>query len=62
MVTGAVAADVLGFIAGFHLLRWCNVAFVLLVPHQLGFFYADGTFARLSKAVWWARSRSGSGC
>ena len=40
MVTGAVAADVLGFIAGFDLLRWCNVAFVLLLPHQLGFFYA----------------------
>lgn len=61
MVVGAVAADVLGFIAGFHLLRWCNVAFVLLLPHQLGFFYADGTFARLSKAVWWAMVAVGLG-
>jgi hypothetical protein len=61
MIAGAVAADWLGFIGGFHLLRWCNVAFVLLLPHQLGFFYADGTFARVSKAVWWAMIAIGLG-
>jgi hypothetical protein len=61
MVAGAVAADVLGFIVGWHLIRWCNVAFVLLLPHQLGFFYADGTFARVSKRVWWAMAVGGFG-
>jgi acyltransferase-like protein len=53
MVAGAVLADGLGFIGGISGLRWCNVAFVLLFPHQLGFFYADGTFGRVSKAVYW---------
>jgi hypothetical protein len=53
MVAGAVLADGLGFIGGISALRWCNVAFVLLFPHQLGFFYADGTFGRVSKAMYW---------
>jgi fucose 4-O-acetylase-like acetyltransferase len=61
MVAGAVAADVAGFLLGFHLLRWCNVAFVLLLPHQLGFFYADGTFDRLPKRVFWAMVAAGLG-
>jgi hypothetical protein len=53
MVAGAIAADAIGFIGGVSPVRWCNVAFVLLFPHQLGFFYADGTFARLSKSLFW---------
>ncbi len=61
MVAGAVTADVLGFIVGIHILRWCNVAFVLLFPHQLGFFYGDGTFARLPKRVFWAMVVGGLG-
>jgi Acyltransferase family len=61
MAAGAVAADVIGFIGGWHLIRWCNVAFVLLFPHQLGFFYGDGTFAELSKRVWWAMVAGGFG-
>jgi hypothetical protein len=61
MAAGAVVADVLGFIVGWHLVRWCNVAFVLLFPHQLGFFYADGTFARVAKRVWWAMVFGGLG-
>ncbi|HEX6845026.1 MAG TPA: acyltransferase [Actinomycetota bacterium] len=54
MAGGAVAADVLGFPFGLGLARWANVAFVLLLPHQLGFFYADGTLARLPRRVFWA--------
>jgi hypothetical protein len=53
MTVGTVAADWIGFIGGISPIRWCNVAFVLLLPHQLGFFYADGTFARVSKALFW---------
>lgn len=49
MFIGAVVADIVGFVGGVSLARWANVAFVLLLPHQLGFFYADGTFARLRK-------------
>src|SRR5262245_26319914 len=53
MVAGAAVADVIGFQLGVSWVRWANVAFVLLLPHQLGFFYADGTFARLPKRVFW---------
>ena len=49
MIGGAVAADVTGFILGHSAFRWFNVAFVLLLPHQLGFFYGDGTAQRLPK-------------
>jgi peptidoglycan/LPS O-acetylase OafA/YrhL len=48
MVVGAVAADALGFVGGISEVRWANVAFVWLLPHQLGFFYADGRITRLS--------------
>ena len=54
MVVGAVAVDVVGFGAGLHHVRYLNVAFVLLLPHQLGHFYADGTFGRLPRAAFWA--------
>ncbi len=42
MLVGAVASDALGFAAGVPGARWANVAFVWLLPHQLGFFYAEG--------------------
>jgi hypothetical protein len=61
MIAGAVAADVAGFIVGIHLVRWLNVAFVLLLPHQLGFFYGDGTVERLSRKVFWAMVGVGLG-
>lgn len=61
MVAGAVTADVIGFQGGVSVVRWCNVAFVLLLPHQLGFFYADGTFARLPRRAFWAMTLAGLG-
>jgi hypothetical protein len=50
MVAGAIAVDVIGFGFGHSGVRWFNVAFVLLLPHQLGFFYADG---RMPAQPWW---------
>ena len=49
MVVGAIAADAVGFITPFEEARWANVAFVWLLPHQLGFFYADDRIQRLSR-------------
>jgi hypothetical protein len=34
--------------------RWLNVAFVLLLPHQLGHAYADGTLAAWPRRRAWA--------
>jgi fucose 4-O-acetylase-like acetyltransferase len=61
MVVGAAIADWIGFIGGVSWVRWANVAFVLLLPHQLGFFYADGTLPRLSRRVFWAMVVAGLG-
>jgi fucose 4-O-acetylase-like acetyltransferase len=49
MVAGALATDALGFIGGVSQARWANVAFVWLLPHQLGFFYADGRLPSMSR-------------
>lgn len=49
MVLGAILADAIGFIGGVGEARWANVAFVWLLPHQLGFFYADGRMTRLPR-------------
>ena len=53
MVVGAVVADVVGFVGGVHRVRWFNVIFVLLLPHQLGHFLGDGSFVRLPRRVFW---------
>ncbi|MGH9157719.1 MAG: acyltransferase family protein [Acidimicrobiales bacterium] len=45
MVAGAVVTDAVAFVGGHPGVRWFNVAFVLLLPHQLGHFYGDGTMA-----------------
>jgi fucose 4-O-acetylase-like acetyltransferase len=46
MGLGTVAVDVLAFGWSHPGLRWFNVAFVLLLPHQLGHFYGDGRMLR----------------
>jgi fucose 4-O-acetylase-like acetyltransferase len=61
MVVGAVVVDLVGFGADLHLFGYLNVAFVLLLPHQLGHFYADGTFVRLPRKVFWAMVVAGLG-
>jgi hypothetical protein len=59
MLVGAVAADAIGFITPFEEARWANVAFVWLLPHQLGFFYADGPIAALSRRRLWLMAVGG---
>ncbi|HET8525144.1 MAG TPA: acyltransferase [Actinomycetota bacterium] len=61
MVAGAIGVDVIGFGAGLHPVRYLNVALVLLLPHQLGHFYADGTFGRLPRVAFWAMVAVGLG-
>ncbi|MGH7541614.1 MAG: acyltransferase family protein, partial [Gemmatimonadota bacterium] len=45
MAFGAALVDLVAFSTGAWAWRWLNVAFVLLLPHQLGHAYADGTFS-----------------
>ena len=54
MIVGAVVVDVIAFGFDLWILRWLNVAFVLLFAHQMGHRYADGAFARAPKGVYWA--------
>lgn len=42
LTAGAIAVDVAAFGYGHPALRWANVPFVLLLPHQLGHLYGDG--------------------
>jgi hypothetical protein len=51
MVAGTIASDALGFAAGLKGFRYLNVIFVMFLPHQLGFFYADGRLKRLSRSA-----------
>lgn len=60
-VAGAVVVDLVGFGTGQRWVRFFNVPFVLLLPHQLGYFYADGTLARLPRRVFWAMAGGGLG-
>jgi fucose 4-O-acetylase-like acetyltransferase len=52
MILGTFAADYAGFVLGRPGLRWFNVGFVLLFPHQVGHFYADGSFVGLPRRVY----------
>jgi fucose 4-O-acetylase-like acetyltransferase len=54
MVLGAVLADGIGFMGGHPVMRWANVAFVLLFPHQLGHAYGDGSMLRWPRQAFWA--------
>jgi fucose 4-O-acetylase-like acetyltransferase len=59
MITGAFAADSVGFILGHPGVRWLNVAFVLLLPHQLGHFYADGSLPAQPRRTFWLMAAAG---
>ena len=61
MVVGTIVVDVVGFGADLNRLRYLNIVFVLLLPHQLGHFYADGTFERLPRRAFWAMVLVGLG-
>ncbi len=61
LFAGAVAADWIGFVGGHPLARWCNVAFVLLFPHQLGHAYGDGSMLRWPRKAFWGMIALGLG-
>jgi fucose 4-O-acetylase-like acetyltransferase len=60
-VAGAVAADLVGFIGGQSGVRYLNVIFVLLFPHQLGHFYGDGSAQRWRRPALVAMAAVGLG-
>lgn len=47
-----ITVDTLRFAGGLEGLGWANFFFVWLLIHQLGFFYADGTFDRVPKSTY----------
>lgn len=54
MLIGAVSTDLVGIFGGHPGMRFGNVVFVLFLPHQLGYFYADGSIRRWPRSVaWW---------
>lgn len=61
MVVGTFVADGLGFIGGQDGLRYLNVVFVLLFPHQLGHFWGDGSVDRWPRNALWAMMTFGLG-
>jgi hypothetical protein len=48
LVAGAIITDVARFIGGVDGIGYFNFAFVWLLAHQAGFFYADGSLTRVS--------------
>jgi fucose 4-O-acetylase-like acetyltransferase len=61
MIVGTIVVDVVAFGLGISGLRYLNVVFVLLLPHQLGHFYADGRLTRQPRWVFWAMVVAGLG-
>jgi hypothetical protein len=61
MMVATVLIDVVGFGFGHPGLRYLNIIPVLLLPHQLGHFYADGTLTRQPRRVFVAMAAAGVG-
>ncbi|MGH2773420.1 MAG: acyltransferase family protein [Actinomycetota bacterium] len=61
MIAGAFAADIVGFAGGRPGVRWFNAALVWLIPHQLGYFYADGKIQNLGRTRLAAMALAGLG-
>jgi fucose 4-O-acetylase-like acetyltransferase len=59
MVIGAIVADAVGFAGKVPAARWVNGALIWLVPHQLGFFYAEGRLQRLPRRLFVAMAAVG---
>jgi hypothetical protein len=59
LVLGAAAVDVVRFGFDHPSAGQANVWLVFLLPHQLGYFYADGTLTRLSRTVFVAMAGLG---
>ncbi|MEQ1787968.1 MAG: acyltransferase [Acidimicrobiales bacterium] len=53
MVTGTLVCDAVGFLGEQDGIRYLNVVFVLLLPHQLGHFYGDGSVDRWPRRALW---------
>jgi peptidoglycan/LPS O-acetylase OafA/YrhL len=57
MAASVFAIDAIGFGLGLHGVRYLNIVPVLLFPHQVGFFYAEGRFG--SRRLHWAMTIGG---
>jgi len=61
MILATIVVDAVGFGLGHPGVRYLNVIFVLLLPHQLGHFYGDGSLARQPRWVFWSMVVGGLG-
>ena len=61
MVAMAIVVDVVGFGLEIRGVRYLNIAPVLLLPHQLGHLYADGSMLRWPRKAFWAMVAAGLG-
>ncbi|MDQ4095746.1 MAG: acyltransferase [Actinomycetota bacterium] len=59
LVIATIVVDLLRFAADVPGVGWLNLAFVWLLAHQLGYFYADGDLPRLSSRALWALAGTG---
>ena len=59
-LTGAsIAVDAVAFIGQLHVVRYLNILWVWLLPHQIGFFYGDGRMQRMSRRRLWGMALGG---
>ena len=49
IAVGIVVVDAVAFVGGVYGVRWANAVLVFLLPHQIGFFYADGRLTKVSR-------------
>ncbi len=61
MALVTVLVDLVGFGLGHPRVRYLNIAPVLLLPHQLGYAYADGSMQRWPRRALWAMVAVGLG-
>ena len=59
LTLAAVAVDAVAFIGQVHLVRYLNILWVWLLPHQIGFFYGDGRMQRMSARGRWTMALGG---